>query len=218
MVNTARANIVLINNERSVESQKETIINIPGKIIVKYIDENENILEEKEFEDLVGEPLVTEAIEKEGYNLVEKPDTEDYIFEDEQQIVIYKYERIMFNIKTVVIGEGGEITGDEMVPWGENSTKDNIVIRAKKGYAINKIVVDGKEIKATAKDEMILDFFKDVKEDHLVEVSFIIYNPNTSTKHIIIAIVTTIITSLIVLLYGKRKIIFTTKKVISWYN
>ena len=215
MVNTARASIVLINNERSVENQKETIINIPGKITVKYIDENEKVLEEKENEDLVGEPLVTEAIEIEGYNLVEKPETEEYTFEDDPQTVIYKYERIRFNIKTIVRGEGGEITGNELVPWGENSTKDNIVIRAKKGYAIDKVIVDGKEIRVTAKDEMIVDFFKDVKEDHLVEVTFIVYNPNTSAKYIIAAIVLSVITSLVVLVYGKRKLIFTTKKVIS---
>ena len=68
-----------------------------------------------------------------------------------------------------VIKDGG---GTEKVYYGEDSTVNNIVIKANEGYEIETIVVDGVEIEITDKNEMILDNFKNVHEAHSVEVTF----------------------------------------------
>ena len=217
MVNIAKSNTLLVNNERDVEAQKETVINIKGNIKVKYIDENEEIIDTKDYSSLVGESLITEAIEFEGYKLIERPTTEDYIFEDLDQTVIYKYERLKYKITTLVEGEGqGKITGDEIVPYGEDSTKDNIKIEAGKGYAIEKIIIDGEEIKIDKYlTSYVVNNFKEVKEDHVVIVRFITHNPNTSTKFIIITTIIGAITSFIALFNGRIFIKFNSKKRIS---
>ena len=154
------------------------------------MDENGNEIEKPVAEEnLVGESTITKPIEKEGYRLVEIPPTENYEFEEERQIVIYKYERIVFDIKTEVDGEGGTIEGNESVSYGESSTKEKIVINATNGFVINKIIVDGKEIEVKPNQKKrVLNNFVDVKENHFVKVSFIPYNPDTysNIKDIII--------------------------------
>ena len=190
ITSSTNAKIELSNNTRNNEAIVATNIRIPGIIIVKYMDENGNEIEKPVAEEnLVGESTITKPIEKEGYRLVEIPPTENYEFEEERQIVIYKYERIVFDIKTEVDGEGGTIEGNESVSYGESSTKEKIVINATNGFVINKIIVDGKEIEVKPNQKkMVLNNFVDVKENHFVKVSFIPYNPDTysNIKDIII--------------------------------
>lgn len=137
-------------------------------LIVKYVDENGvSIIADEKYGGSVGKKITTSAKEIEGYTLVKKPDKEEYILEDGEQIAIYEYKRIKFKITTKVTNEGGTITGDEEVYYGEDSTKDKIVITPSDKYIINKILINGKEVKP---EDLIQ--LKNVKEDKVIEVSF----------------------------------------------
>jgi hypothetical protein len=79
---------------------------------------------------------------------------------------------LKFDIVTEVIGGGGDIVGDEKISSGDDSTIDYIVITPDDGYEIQRVVIDGEEIEVTNKDKMIIDNFKNVRENHLVQVQF----------------------------------------------
>ena len=81
-------------------------------------------------------------------------------------------EKLRYDIDTEVIGGNGDITGDEEVPYGEDSTPDNIVITPDDGYEIERVIIDGREIELIERDKLVIDNFKNVKEDHLVQVEF----------------------------------------------
>ena len=199
MVNIVDGVVTLDSKERSVENQFLTKVEIPGKITVKYIEVDKNNEEIKKLVDpiettnLIGERYTSEEKSFEGYVLVEKPNTEEYFYEEEEQEVVYKYEKIQVKVETKVHGIGGKIVGDEVVYYGENSTKDKIVIEAEEGYQIERIVINGEEMKIKGiQTKMILDNFKEMKEDKLVEVSFKkiekIKNPTTGRSNFIIII------------------------------
>ena len=154
---------------------------------------NFKLVDPIETTNLIGERYTSEEKSFEGYVLVEKPNTEEYFYEEEEQEVVYKYEKIQVKVETKVHGIGGKIVGDEVVYYGENSTKDKIVIEAEEGYQIERIVINGEEIKINGiQTKMILDNFKEMKEDKLVEVSFKkiekIKNPTTGRSNFIIII------------------------------
>ena len=87
--------------------------------------------------------------------------------------VVYEYEHLQYDINvTTDTVDKGEVSGTEKVYYGEDSTENYIVITANEGYEIETIVVDGIEIEITDKNKMILDNFKDVHEEHNVNVTF----------------------------------------------
>lgn len=200
--------IELSNNSREVEAQASTNIKIKGKIIVKYVDIDTGELIEKEVneEDFIGETANVGSIEKEGWILVEVPPKEEYEFAEEVQTVVYKYERIKYDVKTKVIGTGGTITGNEKVFYGEDSTKDNIIITADEGYVIDKIMIDGTQLKIKENsDKLVLDNFTNVKENHNIEVSFRTKIANPTTHNNIIKIIGMILIVAISVIVSKRK-------------
>ena len=66
------------------------------KITVNHIDKNDetNILETEEKEGKEGSTITTEAKDFEEYILVEKPETEEYTFTEEEQVVNYYYAKV----------------------------------------------------------------------------------------------------------------------------
>ena len=100
----------------------------------------------------------------------------------EEQIVIYTYERIKYKVETEVIGGIGEITGEEEVYYGDDSTPEYIVVTPGEYYLIDKIFVDGVEIDVTDPERMVIDNFKNVHENHLVQVSIGFSANDTCTR------------------------------------
>ena len=213
MTSTTNAEIELSNNSRDVEALANTDIKIPGKVIVSYIDEETGKEIEKELEesDLVGESIITTPIEKEGWELIEVPTTNELEFEEEVQTIQYLYRRIKFEIITKALNAGGTIEGDEIVPYGESSTEGKLIITSKEGYVIDKIFIDGEELSTKSNlDKLVLNRFENVKDNHTVEVSFMpqpkVTNPITSHPIISICIILTITAVVIGFLIRKKHI------------
>ncbi len=217
MTSNTNANIELSNNNREVEAQASTDIKIPGKVIVSYIDEEtgKEIESELEESDLVGESVITTPIEKEGWELIEVPTTTELEYEEDVQTISYIYRRIKFEIITKALNQGGTIEGGEIVPYGDDSTKDKIVITSKEGYVIDKLFIDGEEAKTSNVERLVLGNFKEVKENHLVEVSFKpqpkVVNPFTSHPLISIAVILLIVGT-VMTIYHRRRYILAKKR------
>ena len=101
-------------------------------------------------------------------------------------------------IKTEVIGEGGTISGDEDVPYGSDSTIDNIIIKPSNGYILGELRINGELIDIDNKsEEQILEIIKNVREDQLIQVTFVKEkvnnvvdnNPNTSVGESLIIVI-----------------------------
>lgn len=183
MTNEIETTIKLDNKENTVTSDYDTNIKIPGEIVIHYYDKEtkEKLVKDIETTDLIGNQYVSEEKEFEGYKLVSKPESNVHIYKEKKQEFSYEYEKIKFKITTKVEGEGGTIEGDEIVKYGEDSSKDKIKIKAKEGYEINKITINGESYEITDRNEIIMPYFKEVKEDKEVIVSFVkkIENPKT---------------------------------------
>ena len=183
MTNEIETTIKLENKENTVTSDYDTDIKIPGEIVIHYYDKEtkEKLAKDIEKTDLIGNQYVSEEKEFEGYKLVSKPESNVHIYKEKKQEFSYEYEKIKFKITTKVEGEGGTIEGDEIVKYGEDSSKDKIKIKAKEGYEINKITINGESYEITDRNEIIMPYFKEVKEDKEVIVSFVkkIENPKT---------------------------------------
>lgn len=183
MTNEIETTIKLDNKESTVTSDYDTDIKIPGEIVIHYYDKEtkEKLAKDIEKTDLIGNQYVSEEKEFEGYKLVSKPESEVHIYKEKKQEFSYEYEKIKFKITTKVEGEGGTIEGDEIVKYGEDSSKDKIKIKAKEGYEINKITINGENYEITDRNEIIMPYFKEVKEDKEIIVSFVkkIENPKT---------------------------------------
>ena len=183
MTNEIETTIKLDNKENTVTSDYDTDIKIPGEIVIHYYDKEtkEKLAKDIEKTDLIGNQYVSEEKEFEGYKLVSKPESNVHIYKEKKQEFSYEYEKIKFKITTKVEGEGGTIEGDEIVKYGEDSSKDKIKIKAKDGYEINKITINGESYEITDRNEIIMPYFKEVKEDKEVIVSFVkkIENPKT---------------------------------------
>lgn len=77
-----------------IENHDNLLIRIEGTIVVDYIDKNTNkIIKQKKYTNLVGKEYSTEAIDIKGYKLSSKPQTEVYKVTEEEQHVVYLYER-----------------------------------------------------------------------------------------------------------------------------
>ena len=183
MTNEIETTIKLDNKESTVTSDYDTDIKIPGEIVIHYYDKEtkEKLAKDIEKTDLIGNQYVSEEKEFEGYKLVSKPESNVHIYKEKKQEFRYEYEKIKFKITTKVEGEGGTIEGDEIVKYGEDSSKDKIKIKAKDGYEINKITINGESYEITDRNEIIMPYFKEVKEDKEIIVSFVkkIENPKT---------------------------------------
>lgn len=185
MTNEIETTIKLDNKESTVTSDYDTGIKISGEIVIHYYDKEtkEKLAKDIEKTDLIGNQYVSEEKEFEGYKLVSKPESNVHIYKEKKQEFSYEYEKIKFKITTKVEGEGegGTIEGDEIVKYGEDSSKDKIKIKAKEGYEINKITINGESYEITDRNEIIMPYFKEVKEDKEIIVSFVkkIENPKT---------------------------------------
>ena len=210
MVNSVKGTITLDNNSREIESQTSTNIKIPGNITIHYyVKDTEIPLKDSIVAtDLVGETYTSSAEELEGYILT-KPELETFTFKEEPQTVIYYYEKIKVHIKTEVNGEGGTITGEEDIEYGNDSTKDKIVIKPDDGYVLGEVIINGEKLELTEKDKygLVLENFHEMKEDMNIVVKFekIVEeeNPNTGA-FISIVIILAIPISLGVLTYLKK--------------
>ena len=164
-----------LETKDETEDETDTLINIKGKVVVKYVDEetgeeikytNEEGKETTygyEYEDKVGTDYGTNKKEIEGYEYVRVEGSETGKIEEGTTEVTYYYRRKRVKIVTMVqkhteINEegsqvevaGGTISGDgeeayEIVKYGENSTKDIIAV-PEEGYRVSKITVNGEEI------------------------------------------------------------------------
>lgn len=183
MTNEIETTIKLDNKESTVTSDYDTDIKISGEIVIHYYDKEtkEKLAKDIDKTDLIGNQYVSEEKEFEGYKLVSKPESNVHIYKEKKQEFSYEYEKIKFKITTKVEGEGGTIEGDEIVKYGEDSSKDKIKIKAKEGYEINKITINGESYEMTDRNEIIMPYFKEVKEDKEIIVSFVkkIENPKT---------------------------------------
>ncbi len=214
IINRVSGKIVLSNNNRTIEGTISTNINIPGKIIVHHYlaGTEESLRDDVVSTGLVNETYITKALELEGYKVVKRPSKETLTYKEEDQEVIYEYERLKYDIVTEVIGGVGNITGDETIYYGEDSTKDKIVITPNEGYEITRIIVNDKDIQITNKDKMILDNFKEVKENIKVQVEFsekVAPTPITGKTNyvyiIVIALITVAIGMFILYKNNRRK-------------
>ena len=158
-----------------VESNYNTLIDINGKIIVKYIekDSNKDLIDSINIIDKVGKVYNLDKKEIEGYKLVEHPEYDEYSYEEGENTLYFMYERLKYKIVTKSITEGGTIKGDEMVYYGEDSTKDNIVINSEKGYYISKVTINGEDISIPEEfSDLVIPNFTNMKKDMYIDVSF----------------------------------------------
>ena len=184
MTNSVSGAIVLDNNERTINAKTITYLKIPGKIIVHHYlkGTTKKIVDDIISTNLVGETYISNGITKDGYVLVSEPENKTHKYTDEQQEIIYEYEKINLNIITKVIGGGGSISGDEVVSYGENSTEGKIIIKPQKGYIVTKITVNGKELNGiSCENGCTLDKFEKMLENKTINVYFekIKNNPET---------------------------------------
>ncbi|EOL47147.1 bacterial Ig-like domain-containing protein [Enterococcus phoeniculicola] len=104
---------------------KEKEVVPAASVTVKYQDEKGNTLhEEKTISGLVGETYVAEELELEGYRFVRVIGNEKGMFTNQEQLVIYVYEKVRDDETTVDTGESK--TPDETT--GSQSDKGNVII------------------------------------------------------------------------------------------
>ena len=139
---------VKIQNQYNLESNTVTT-NIEkepvktGKIIVHYVDKISNAELAKETkEGNVGEKLTTTEKQFEKYTLVQKPTTENYTFEENEQDVYYYYiYNTNIRVHHIYGTNGGEDIEESTGSEGENYTthpKDNPVGHDNKKYKLDE--------------------------------------------------------------------------------
>ena len=172
--NRVSGKIVLSNNTRTIEGTLSTNIKLPGKITVHHYKAGttEKLSDDVITIGVVPETYISKAIDLEGYVVSKRPQNETINYTEEDQEIIYEYERIKFNIITKVVGGVGTITGDEIVYYGENSTPNNIVITPADKYEIIRVIVNDVDAPVTNKEKMILGSYKNVKENIIIQVEF----------------------------------------------
>ena len=213
MTNKIEQNTVVGDKSVKTTGTHITEIEIKGKITVKHIDKDTgaDLTDPITTTDLVGKSYTSEEKTFEGYRLVKKPESENFNYTVADQLAKYEYEKIKLNVTTRVNGGGGTITGDEVVEYGKDSTKDNIKIVAQDGYVIEKIKINGVETTIPSNQtSMTVSNFKKMTEDKLVEVSFskktVINVPKTSSKSklIIIGLLMLSIISALIYVYSRE--------------
>lgn len=219
MTNNVSGNTSITNKDTEVETNYNTYIDIKGTINVKYVEigTNKDLIAPITTTDKVGKTYSPEEENIEGYKLIDSPKKDIYEYKEESQDLEFIYERIKYKIVTKTLTDGGTITGDEEVFYGEDSTSDKIKIKAEDGYYISDISVNGEKINIPEnQNELIMPNFTKMREDKYIEVSFENYSnivevPNTLKKSILknIGIIITLgtLSAIIYTLY-KRKIIF----------
>ncbi len=172
--NVVSGKIVLSNNNRTIEGTVSTTIKLPGKIIVHHylVNTTEKIGDDVISNGIVTENYISSALDIEGYIVRKKPTNETLTYTEEDQEVIYEYEKRKFNISTKVVGGVGTITGDEEVFYGEDSTPNNIVITPNDGYEIDRIIINDIDAPITNKEKMILGSYQNVKDNIIIQVMF----------------------------------------------
>lgn len=106
-------------------------------------------------------------------------DTKERVIENQSSTNI----NIKFKVKTEAINEGGQIKGDELVAYGENSTPDFIEIKPQPGYIVSNIFIDNEEVDSDfCRNGCVLGQFIYMVNDKNVKVSFAskVENPDTS--------------------------------------
>lgn len=175
IVNKVSGKINIDGKEITTENTYNTLIEITGKIIVKYIDKDNGnpIIADIITEEKVGNSYTSREAEIEGYKLVTKPTVENYEYQETDQTATYIYEKIKLQVETKIKTSGGNIEGNEEVLYGEDSTKDKIKIKADTEYIIDKVWIDGEEVEIP-KDLTVLTLsnFPKMNSNKLVEVSF----------------------------------------------
>lgn len=174
MINTVTGIITLDNNSRTVEEKHKTDVLIPGTIVVHHylVGTHEKVFEDETSTGLSGDIYISTAKYKEGYRLVTEKQSQSHTYKEETQEVIYEYKHLEYEIKVNnKTEEKGIVTGSSKVYYGEDS-KEDIIITANEGYEIETVVVDGIEIDITDKNRMVLKGFKEVLEDHTIDVTF----------------------------------------------
>ena len=219
MVDNVTGNLTADEKFNSVNTNYNTYININGTLTINYLENNTNkeLSEKIITTDKVGAKYEIDFKEIEGYNLIEKPDNKIYEYKEGSKELKLIYDRIKFNIITNVLSEGGEISGDEEVLYGDDSTKDLIKIKAQDGYYIKEVLINDKIIEIPEKQtELIIPNFTNMKEDKKIDVSFeksdnkvIVPNTLKKTYLVYIGIIITIcgLISVAYILY-KKKVIF----------
>ena len=159
---------------------------------------------------VIGDSVSIKEIEKEGYRVVEKP-VEVFTIEDKVVEKIYYYEKIKVKVTTKSNNPGGEIVGDEEIEYGKDSTPNKIKIRTKRGFLIDRVLINGKEINIPKdKDYLEIDNFNNLKEDKLIEVFYKEgeVNPETSNNisSIVLLVSIIIISTISVFMYRKVKL------------
>ena len=187
-------------------------VGIPSKVVVKHLIKgtNDKLGEDVIITDkVIGDSVSIKEIEKEGYRVVEKP-VEVFTIEDKVVEKIYYYEKIKVKVTTKSNNPGGEIVGDEEIEYGKDSTPNKIKIRTKRGFLIDRVLINGKEINIPKdKDYLEIDNFDNLKEDKLIEVFYKEgeVNPETSNNinSILLLVSIIIISTISVFMYRKVK-------------
>ena len=136
------------------------------------LDTDKKLVDDVIYSGLVYDEVTIKDVNIEGYRLVQRPENENIQFTLEEQEFTYYYVKLKYDIKVEVLEGEGEITGDEPIYYGDDSTPDYIVITPHPEWEIEKIIIDGEEIEVTDPDKMIIENFKNVKESHKVQVIF----------------------------------------------
>ncbi len=136
------------------------------------LDTDKKLADDVIYSGLVYDEVTIKEVDIEGYRLVQRPENETIKFTIEEQEFTYYYVRLKYDISVEVLEGEGEITGDEPIYHGDDSTPEYIVITPHPEWEISKVLIDGEEIEITDPDKMIIDNFKNVKENHKVQVIF----------------------------------------------
>lgn len=183
MINSVKGNIILDNNSRDIEDQSKTDINVKGTIIVHHYmtGTTEKLEEDVEVTDLIGTIYESNALVKEGYEVVKEPEVKEVAYIEGTIELVYEYKRIELKVVTKVNGKGGSITGSEGIFYGEDSTEGFIVIQPDEGYEVANITVNGERIAVTCNEGCTLNKFIHMTEDKEVVVTFEkkVTNPDT---------------------------------------
>ena len=165
--------------ENNVGKMKEEVTEViyyynpRAKVNVKYIDKesNEPLTEDVVINGHVNDDYISENKEFPGYIFVETVgDTSGKLKKDNDDIIYY-YQRVVY-VTTEVRGEGGTITGDEIVNYHDDSTPEKIVIEADIEHFISKITINDEEIEITNDVKMVLDNFTSMEENKHIVVEF----------------------------------------------
>ena len=122
------------------EAEHKTDVNIKGKVIAKYVDEEtgEEIEKEEEQQGYAGEKYKTEEKQIPYYDFIEEktPENKEGTYTEEEQVVTYYYRKQKFNIGVEKRVKEIKVDGKD-IGKGKNISKIEVV-----GTKINKAKVE----------------------------------------------------------------------------